>query len=846
MLKRIALVFVALAIAGLGFLPSNAAAQTAPPDTSSILVKLIAGLTTDDQAAVIARNGGTETSAIAALRLHVIQVPTAELADTMARYTADPQVQHVEENKVRRTEFLSNDPLVTSQWVLPQIGWDLVFGTVVPTGTAKVAILDTGIDATHPDLAGRVVAGTSILDGSNGMTDSHGHGTQVAGIVAAKTDNATGVAGIGFAGVQVMPVTVLDANGEGRDSDVIAGVLWAADNGADVILMAFSNPGFSPNLQDAIDYAWSRGVVLVAAIGNDGVSTPSFPAGDRGVIGASGTDTADALLGYSNSGQAAFLAAPGENIATTDLGGGYVAVSGTSSSAAIIAGVAAFLKAVDPTLTNGMIVGRMARTADPAGTQDQTGNGRVNMARALTDTGTDSIQPAGADPVGDGGPFVGPYRAASRNFVVNFAGSGTGSVAISVNGGNTIQSPGGGACTATGGAFGSSSVTISATCTNLQSNPSNTATVTFAASANSGSIFAGWTGASNFTGSSTCNDDPTPDTTNPCSAVLGNNATLTVTFNLNANTTTAVISSANPSVLGQSVTFTATVTPNPGATGTIQFKIDGVDFGAPVALAGGSATSGSASSLAVGNHTITAIYSGGSGFNGSTSPNFTQVVNKADSLSTVGSSVNPSVAGQSVTFTATVTAVAPGSGTPTGTVQFKIDGVDFGAPVALAGGSATSGSTTTLSVASHSITAVYSGDGSFNASGVGSSTASILIQNVQFNFTGFFQPIDNLPALNQVKAGSAIPIKFSLHGNQGLNIFAAGYPKSMAIVCGSGVPIDDVEETLTAGNSTLSYDPGSDQYIYVWKTDKSWVGQCRQLDVKFIDDTEHFANFKFK
>ena len=242
-----------------------------------------------------------------------------------------------------------------------------------------------------------------------------------------------------------MPVTVLDANGEGRDSDVIAGVIWAADHGADVILMAFSNPGFSQNLQDAIDYAWSRGAVLVAAVGNDGVGTPTFPAGDRGVIGVSGTDQADALLGYSNYGKAAFLAAPGENIATTDLNGDYVAISGTSSSAAIVAGVAAFLKAVDPTLTNGIIVGRLARTADPAGTQEQTGNGRVNLARALADTGTDSIQPAGADPVGDGGPFVGPYVAAATSLTLT-PSTGISGISVIVNSG--------------GGAFDNNAVNI--------------------------------------------------------------------------------------------------------------------------------------------------------------------------------------------------------------------------------------------------------------------------------------------------------------------------------------------------------------------------------------------------
>src|SRR4029453_12586064 len=239
-----------------------------------------------------------------------------------------------------------SDPLYQNQWALPRIGWDLVFGNLVPTGAAKVAVLDTGIDALHPDLAGKVLPGTSILDGSDGRTDPSGHGTWLAGIIAAQTDTlpVEGIAGVAYAGVQVVPVTVLNASGEGQDSDVIAGVLWAADHGADVILMAFSSPGFSPNLQEAIDYAWSRGVVLVAAVGNDGAGTATFPAGDRGVIGVSGTDPADALLGYSNYGKAAFLAAPGESIATTDLNGGYVAISGTSSSAAIVAGAAAFLK----------------------------------------------------------------------------------------------------------------------------------------------------------------------------------------------------------------------------------------------------------------------------------------------------------------------------------------------------------------------------------------------------------------------------------------------------------------------------------------------------------------------
>ena len=201
------------------------------------------------------------------------------------------------------------------------------------------------------------------------------------------------------------------------------GIVWAAEHGADVILMGFSNPNFSQNLQDAIDYAWSKGAVLVAATGNDGVSTPSFPAGARGVVGVSATDETDLLAAGSNFGLDTFLAAPGSNIYTTSLGDSYTYITGTSASSAIVAGVVGFMKAADPSLTNGVIVNRLAKSADAIGTAGDPnnlsmfGNGRVNMANALADTSTDSIQPDGAAPVGNGGPYVGPYTAAAANKV---------------------------------------------------------------------------------------------------------------------------------------------------------------------------------------------------------------------------------------------------------------------------------------------------------------------------------------------------------------------------------------------------------------------------------------------
>src|SRR5205823_3100477 len=276
-------------------------------------------------------------------------------------------------------------------------------------------VLDTGIDATHPDLSANVVPGTSVLDGSNGETDPNGHGTWMAGIVAAGTDNGIGIAGVGYAGVSVMPVTVLGADGTGIDSDVISGVVYAADHGADVILMAFSNPGYSASLQSAIDYAWSKGAVAVGATGNDGSSTATFPAGDRGVIGVSSTDFMDSLDLSSNYGADTFLAAPGAGIETTAAGGGYATISGTSAAAAEVAGAAALLKANDSSASNGTIVGRLARNAGAAGTSDQTGNGRLNLGRAIADTSVDAIEPAGSPPVGGGGPLIGPYVVDATN-----------------------------------------------------------------------------------------------------------------------------------------------------------------------------------------------------------------------------------------------------------------------------------------------------------------------------------------------------------------------------------------------------------------------------------------------
>lgn len=128
----------------------------------------------------------------------------------------------------------------------------------------------------------------------------------------------------------------------------------------------------------------------------------------------------------------------------------------------------------------------------------------------------------------------------------------------------------------------------------------------------------------------------------------------------------------------------------------------------------------------------------------------------------------------------------------------------------------------------------------------GLTAAEILsLTKESFPFTGFLQPVDNLPTLNTVKAGSAIPVKFSLGGDKGLNIFEQGYPVSQVVNCSTSAPTDAIEQTVTAGSSSLSYDATTGQYTYIWKTDKGWANTCRHFTVRLTDGTDHKALFLF-
>jgi uncharacterized repeat protein (TIGR01451 family) len=414
--------------------------QDDPSDFSGpadpLIVKLQPGLSAQEQQDAIERNGGRETSSVPALRLHMIEVPRATSDEALSALRSDPAVDSAERDLTREAEGTPSDPAYADQWNLPQVSWDQVYGSVEPAGVATIAVLDTGVDHSQPDLEGRMGTGHSVLEGP-ATSDPNGHGTALATIAAAAADNSTGIAGVAYSGAQVMSVRVLGADGTGQDSDIIAGLVWAADHGADVILMGFSNPGMSSALQDAVDYAWAQGAVLVASAGNGGSSDTAYPAGYAHVVGVAATDPADELWSGSNTG-GVFMAAPGTDVPAGTPGGGTTSITGTSASAAMVAGAAGLMMAADGS-SNGVVVNRLGDSADPAG--GGTGAGRLNVAGALGATGDDDTPPPGDTGEGEtdepyvadaatvnsatlnGGSTVTVATGASITAVVNISGS---------------------------------------------------------------------------------------------------------------------------------------------------------------------------------------------------------------------------------------------------------------------------------------------------------------------------------------------------------------------------------------------------------------------------------------
>ena len=369
-----------------------------------LLVQSTAGLSDAEFDKVIKPHGGYSVKRIPEINFHVIDLPAhADERAVLKILSRNRHVKFAELDKLVSLEQTTNDPYLGNAWHLPAIQAPVAWDTSRGLGVI-VAVLDTGVDSTHPDLADQLVPGWNMFDNNSNTADVHGHGTQVAGVIAAASNNALGVASVAWQ-AKIMPMRISQPDGYASLSAIANGLTWAANNGARVANISYGVSG-SSSVQSAAQYMRSKGGVVIAAGGNSGVYDATLP--HAAILSVAATNSGDARTSWSTYGEFIDISAPGAGIWSTTRGGGYAAVSGTSFASPVTAGVAALIKAVNPGLAPSQIDAILTSTASDLGTSGYDiyyGYGRVNaaaaVAMALAAPAVDSTAPvvAIAEPV---------------------------------------------------------------------------------------------------------------------------------------------------------------------------------------------------------------------------------------------------------------------------------------------------------------------------------------------------------------------------------------------------------------------------------------------------------------
>ena len=378
-----------------------------------ILVKFKDSASPNEVSETHKKLGGRVKETIPGINVQVIDVGGKRLGEAVSAYARNSRVEYVEPNYI--ASALVNDTEFERQWGLNNTGQQTCNTTgdicvegasdadvdapeawIVTTGSpeVKIAILDSGIDQDHPDLMDKVELNVEFTD-SETSNDLYGHGTHVAGIAAADTNNEIGVAGVGYEST-LMNVKVLGDTGYGAYSWIAEGIIWAADNGADVINLSLGGPRKSTTLESAVDYAWGQGVVIVAAAGNSSNPSKTYPGYYDKCIAVAATNNNDVKASFSSYGSWVDVAAPGENVYSTfpnhpfylqtvyGRSQNYDFGNGTSMSTPFVAGIAALVWAENPTLSNQDVRNKIEQTADAVvGTGSYWTWGRVNACNAV-------------------------------------------------------------------------------------------------------------------------------------------------------------------------------------------------------------------------------------------------------------------------------------------------------------------------------------------------------------------------------------------------------------------------------------------------------------------------------
>lgn len=366
--------------------------------TDSVLVKFRSTAPPSARAALHRAMGMRRHRTIEPLNIDVLRVPRGRSIErVLALYRDHPQVAYAEENRKCLPALLPNDPSYSRQWHLPQIGAPAAWDSTIGDRSVIVAVLDTGVDSSVPELTPAVIPGWNVFDDNADTSDVLGHGTRMSGIIAAEGNNADLIASVAW-GCSIMPIRITNTMGIATDATIAAGLVWAADHGARVATISFELLE-SATMTDAAQYFQSAGGVVILAAGNSGIvlNDPENPY----IIKISATDTTDTVPSWSNTGAAIDFAAPGTSIVTITTSSTTASSSGTSAAAPIVAGVAALVLSANPGLTAGEVEQVLRDSAEdfgPAGWDPAYGWGRINaeaaVQLALGSGGGDTVPPS--------------------------------------------------------------------------------------------------------------------------------------------------------------------------------------------------------------------------------------------------------------------------------------------------------------------------------------------------------------------------------------------------------------------------------------------------------------------
>lgn len=312
----------------------------------------------------------------------------------MKKLAEHPDSVYAEPNYLLLPNRKPNDPYYSEyQWNLSLIGMEPAWNVSQGNNDVIVAVVDTGVDMKHPEFAGKLVEGYNVLKDNNKPQDDNGHGTHVSGIIAAKTNNDNGIAGISWKN-KIMPVKAIGADGSGSAVDIAQGIYWAADHGASVINLSVGNYTPSAALREACKYAYDKNVVLVAASGNDNSEQLSYPAAYKEVLCVAAVDHRKKRADFSNYGDYVDVSAPGVDIPSTYIESDYASLSGTSMACPHVTALAALIRSVNPDMKSHdvmEIIRTSAKDLGPPGHDKMYGYGMIDANKALRQINTQSV-----------------------------------------------------------------------------------------------------------------------------------------------------------------------------------------------------------------------------------------------------------------------------------------------------------------------------------------------------------------------------------------------------------------------------------------------------------------------